>query len=256
MKKIKQQNAITLVAMVITIIVLLILAGISIQALTNQGIFESADQARKETKRAQVTEWLDLKLIEVETRNITASTDVIIEKTRAASEGSSELAKMGKNVVVDKTTSTIEDGKTVNVYFYVQVDEDVYKVEETGVKFIGEKGKFPPVIIVEDITTTTNSITIKIKTSKNEDGQIEFYIKKEGETEYTSKYTATGEEAKGLEYTFTGLEQNKNYSIKVVATAKNGKTKEYTKDDILLGSVPTGVGVITFISVKKFRMKI
>ena len=38
----KKQNGITLVALVITIIILLILAGISIAALSNQGIFTKA----------------------------------------------------------------------------------------------------------------------------------------------------------------------------------------------------------------------
>ena len=36
-KKLKEQKAITLVALVITIVILLILAGISIQAITNTG---------------------------------------------------------------------------------------------------------------------------------------------------------------------------------------------------------------------------
>ena len=45
----KAEKGITLVALVITIIVLLILAGISIQALTNTGLFEGASQAKKET---------------------------------------------------------------------------------------------------------------------------------------------------------------------------------------------------------------
>ena len=38
-KKIKTNNGITLVALVITIIILLILATISIQSLTNTGLF-------------------------------------------------------------------------------------------------------------------------------------------------------------------------------------------------------------------------
>ena len=39
MKKTKQQKGITLVALVITIIILLILAAVSIQALTGSGLF-------------------------------------------------------------------------------------------------------------------------------------------------------------------------------------------------------------------------
>ena len=38
--KFRQNDAITLIAMVITIIILLILAGVGIQALTNTGLFE------------------------------------------------------------------------------------------------------------------------------------------------------------------------------------------------------------------------
>ena len=45
----KRQNGITLVALVITIIILLILAGISIAALSNQGLFQKATQAGDET---------------------------------------------------------------------------------------------------------------------------------------------------------------------------------------------------------------
>ena len=45
-KKLKEQNAITLVALVITIVILLILAGISISALTNTGLFVKAKEAK------------------------------------------------------------------------------------------------------------------------------------------------------------------------------------------------------------------
>ncbi len=51
-RKIKE-NGITLVALVVTIIILLILAGISISALTNTGIFEEANQAKEKVKNAE-----------------------------------------------------------------------------------------------------------------------------------------------------------------------------------------------------------
>ena len=53
MKKSEKQNGITLIALVITIIILLILAGISISALTNQGLFGKAQQAKQEAENAQ-----------------------------------------------------------------------------------------------------------------------------------------------------------------------------------------------------------
>ena len=52
----KKEKGITLVALVITIIILLILAGISIQTLTQTGLFENAKQAKNATENAQKDE--------------------------------------------------------------------------------------------------------------------------------------------------------------------------------------------------------
>ena len=52
-KKIKSRNGITLVALVITIIILLILAGITISSLTNSGLFQKSDEAKEKTKNAE-----------------------------------------------------------------------------------------------------------------------------------------------------------------------------------------------------------
>ena len=49
----KCYNGITLVSLVITIIILLILAGITISSLTNTGIFEKAKEAKEKTEAAE-----------------------------------------------------------------------------------------------------------------------------------------------------------------------------------------------------------
>ena len=51
-RKSKNNTGITLVALVITIIILLILATISIQSLTNTGLFQKANEAKEKTKNA------------------------------------------------------------------------------------------------------------------------------------------------------------------------------------------------------------
>ena len=60
-KTYKESKGITLVALVITIIILLILAGISIAQLTGNGLFENAKLAKEKSKNAQQkeTETLD-----------------------------------------------------------------------------------------------------------------------------------------------------------------------------------------------------
>ena len=57
MRKLKNNiNGITLVALVITIIILLILATISIQSLTNTGLFKKAQEAKEKTKAAEINQ--------------------------------------------------------------------------------------------------------------------------------------------------------------------------------------------------------
>ena len=51
-----RENGITLVALVVTIIILLILAGVAITALTQNGLFENAKQAKNATENAQIEE--------------------------------------------------------------------------------------------------------------------------------------------------------------------------------------------------------
>lgn len=59
----KNNKGITLIALVITIIVLLILAGISIAMLTgNNGLLTKANDAKSETSKAEVIERINMEL--------------------------------------------------------------------------------------------------------------------------------------------------------------------------------------------------
>ena len=53
MEKNIRNKGITLIALVVTIIVLLILVGIIISALTDNGLISNAIKAKKETEKAQ-----------------------------------------------------------------------------------------------------------------------------------------------------------------------------------------------------------
>lgn len=56
MTKEKSSKGITLVALVVTIIVLLLLAGIAISTLTNTGLFEKTRKAKEKSENAQIEE--------------------------------------------------------------------------------------------------------------------------------------------------------------------------------------------------------
>ena len=225
-----KEKGITIVSLVITIIILLILATISIQALTNTGLFESANKAKLETKRSQIKEWLSLNLMEAQTTNYNKTASEILEETRQKADSSEDLKRLGKTVNVDGELSTEEDGQTVPPYFDVIVDNDMYKVSMEEQEFIGEVGKIVPSVDFS-ATTTSKSITLKIITKRNQGGTVECYIKGENDSNYGTAQTATDNQ-----YTFDNLDQGKKYSVKVVVTSRNGqkaeKEKEYTTLDI------------------------
>ena len=136
-----KNKGITLVALVITVIILLILATISIQSLTNTGIFASANKAKLEVKRSQIKEWLSLNLFEVQANHYNKTKEEILELARQNTEKSEELKKLGKKITVDDEISTEEYGKKVAPYYYVIVDDDLYRVSMSAQEFIGKVGK-------------------------------------------------------------------------------------------------------------------
>lgn len=100
MKNNRQSKGITLIALVITIIVLLILAGVSISMLTGEnGILTQAESADEATKKAEAEEAVDLLLNEWQ----------IERKTKKDASLSQFLTdKVGKEI--DKVTQNDADG--------------------------------------------------------------------------------------------------------------------------------------------------
>ena len=70
-QKNKKSNGITLIALVITIIVLLILAGVTIATLTgDNGILTQAQKAKNETENAAKKEEEDLAKLEADRKSV------------------------------------------------------------------------------------------------------------------------------------------------------------------------------------------
>ena len=70
MIQLKNKNGITLIALVITIIILLILAGISISSLTNNGLFEKTEEADRKTEIAGIKEDIQLDIYAKQLENL------------------------------------------------------------------------------------------------------------------------------------------------------------------------------------------
>ena len=152
MKKYKSKSGITLVALVVTIIILLILAGISISALTNTGIFEKTQEAKEKSKNAEQEQGQALVEYERELNKYIAQ----------------KLTDDKINIVLSKTENTILEDSNGNIFTLPANFKIVVNTDTNNAKTI-DKG-----IVIEDCTeTATNGsqfVWIPVGKIKKEDG--------------------------------------------------------------------------------------
>ena len=124
-------KGITLIALVITIIVLLILAGVSIAAITSDdGIIKQAQNAKDETEKANMEERIDQVIIEVEGTHRNPSLDDIIDELLEKDIiGSRDDVNKETGSITTKNPTYVIDGKldewsdSENI-----IDSDEYKL--------------------------------------------------------------------------------------------------------------------------------
>ena len=114
-KRIKKEKGITLIALVITIIILLILAGISISALTNQGLFKNAKAAQNATEKAEAEQGQRLNEYEEELNKYLSNNDKKEEKLiDKVNDGTIKIGDYVK--YTPDTASTTEILQELNTY--------------------------------------------------------------------------------------------------------------------------------------------
>ena len=220
-KFLNKKSGITMVALVVTIVVLLILASISIQGITRTGIFRAAEDTKLEHKRASIATTLQTKLKINQTEQIRGTDEEIIKATYEDVKNDLEEIKKagGKDIEVSEVTSEEKEGKT-EWFFEVKVDGDVYKVGLDGSDYLGKEDELAPLIEIKKATATTNAITATVTTRRNEGGKIEYYIKEKG----SQKFDLAGTTDQNT-FKYTKLKQEKTYVIEAVAINRNGKKK-------------------------------
>ena len=153
-----KDKGITLIALVITIIILLILAGISISALTNQGLFKNAKIAQNATEKAEKEQGQRLNEYEDEINKylnnanedekIGLITDNI-NKELSKTDNTKLKDEKGNRIVVPAGFKIVEGATTVDKGIVI---EDVTELGTKGSQFV-----WIPVgtIIKSDGTTAT-----------------------------------------------------------------------------------------------------
>ena len=125
-KILKNNKGITLIALVITIIVLLILAGISIATLTgNNGLLNKTTSAKEENEKAEYKESLELigAGLQIDKRRENWSTDVFMGKYKEAIQNDKKY----------ESSSWVEGNKKIEVK---TKEGYVFHVEEEKVEFV------------------------------------------------------------------------------------------------------------------------
>ena len=224
-----KDRGITLVALVITIIILLILATISIQSLTNTGLFKNAQKAKDETQNAAENQAKTLNEYEDELNKYTSGTPTTppapqikkvadnIGSVLSTTDNTELEDAYGNKIVVPAGFKIVSDSTTNNAQTVNQgiVIEDATKTAEgTATSTSGSQFVWIPVgkIYTDVAKTEANAKTIEL-------GRYSFDSSTGAKSAYSGNYV---EEDKGD--TNTTLKKYGNTIAKNITNFKNSVT--------------------------------
>ena len=224
----KEERGITLIALVVTIVVLLILAGITISLVFgSNGVIQKAQDSKEQTEIGEMREKLEMAKVPVYADG-NGLYKVQDYWDRIESEG----------LIADKTVDIIDNGDgtyevttTPGYVFEITVEPNKEIAENI---IIGECiGKGENLSIgIRVVKKTTNSIEIEVVRTEGA-SNFKYSIKKQGE-EY-----GAAEEKSETRHVFSGLTQGGIYTIKVEAT-KDGE-QQIVEKTVQVGEIPLAI---------------
>lgn len=228
----KKNNGITLIALVITIIVLLILAGISIGMLTGEnGILTKATQASEKYKIETAREKIQLAVqsYEMDKENTTLYEEL------SKVEGLSYISPNGEHKNEGPPYTIIVDGYE----FIVQNREGTKALEVIYKGEVTEKKEIPEVKIDYDQEKIENLTITITATTKDEEGLKQIIVSKKRVEGETIKYDVIAEEnVAGKETTINvAIPANGQYVIQVVGQNDMVGQEEITIDNIVNATI-------------------
>ena len=166
-EKLKQKNGITLIALVVTIIVLLILAGISIGAMTgDNGIINQAHNAKEDTERSSWEEQIDVAIIDAESKNIAPDIDDVIGEliNKDVIDKEEQVNKETGAITTNEPTYTIE-GK---------LDDYITKIEIsiTKINLPDDQNVSDVLLIVDKVLQNGSELSETMQLTEEEYGNI------------------------------------------------------------------------------------
>ena len=230
----KESRGITLIALVITIIVLLILAGVSIAMLTGQnGILTQAQNAKIEQSHGAVRDSISLAYNEYQIELNTASTERIASTEKITIQGKEENVNVetsvtflnfldNKKYIKEDTENELDVEKLTGAMQALgngTGTEDVYKVEEQDGKYIVNYYKEGT---VNKEIWSVNKDSSEI--SENTPNWEEFFTFNEETGTITGIVENTSKDTNGIGYYYEGEEKVLSEENVVVPETINGVT--------------------------------
>ena len=128
-QKLKNEKGITLVALVITIIVLLILAGVTLSmVMGDSGIFGKANSAKEKTQLSNAEETIKLAVLENQVKSV--SGDAALTNDQLKEEIAKKLTEQG--YTVSGSTVTYYGDKTIDIENYLEKESKTYTAYNVG----------------------------------------------------------------------------------------------------------------------------
>ena len=144
----QKNNGITLIALVITIIVLLILAGVSIATLTGEnGILTRASEASEKTSIGQEIEQIKLAILDVTSDNL--------ETSDSSDWTSSELLSALESEISDSSIDVSSKRPGEEYLYLVTIGDNQYGITEDNEVVYLEGGIFNQYIYVSEVNEET-----------------------------------------------------------------------------------------------------
>ena len=236
-------TAITLVALIITIIVLLILAGVTINMVIGEnGIFAKATSAKNKTEVAQYEEELRMCVLEIQADEATKGTTFGIDTIR-----NNLVQKVNELQNTNDIEITTEEGNAIIEGIYKEYE---FTIDEKYVAHIGDKATGIQILtslnptgwtqgpVTATITIKSNNGISKVEPDEGSKNGNEYIITKENIEENTTyKYDITDSQgtkaSKTVEITtidknapadFTITAENATEGLKITGTATDAES--------------------------------
>lgn len=262
MKKVGENKGITMIVLVVTIAIMLILAGVTISTVFgDEGLIKQSKELAKQTESSIEGDNNDVNSLINELNSLMQTQAGVGQKGITVwSNGKATIELEAINVNDDNyeiqwqkngTSGSWTVGTTVTDLLsgdkvYAKLVSDRYGELETVINILDT---IKPTITIEKAEKTSNSISVTVSSRDAESGMpssptYTYYIKKSsdvlyGETIDTQKTTTTSTTC-----AFTGLLEGQSYDIKVTATDVAGNEGMATITNVVTNGSSSGGGAV------------